>query len=123
MVYVDMTARFLTSLPGVAILCASIGLWALYAYVRLSLRLRPMRAEMQSLCHLLKSIDNEEGLAARFNEVDERACRSPVLGHQWGEFRETLVDPAINDSSVVLYNSQRAADFFSRDSLLPQVSG
>jgi hypothetical protein len=77
-----------------------------------------MRAEMQSLCHLLKSIDNEEDLAARFNEVDERASRSPVLGHQWGEFRETLIDPAINDSSEVLYNSQRAADFFSRDSLL-----
>lgn len=118
MIDFETAARFLTSLPGVVILCSAIGLWALYAYVKLSFRLRPMHAEMKRLCRLLNSIDNEEDLAARFTEVDERASRSRVLGHQWGEFRETLIDPAIGDSSQVLYNSQKAADFFSRDSLL-----
>ena len=118
MLDLETAARSLTSLQGVAILCSGIGLWALYAYVKLSLRLRPMRVEMKRLCRLLSSIDNDEDLVGRFAEVDELASASRVLGHQWSEFRETLIDPAIGDSSQVLYNSQRAGDFFSRDSLL-----
>ena len=114
----EIVARFMTSAWGVSILCGVIGLWAIVAYARFRSRLAPYHREMARMCNLLTSFKDEEDLAARFSDLDEHAGATGVLGHQWAEFKDTLLDPAIDDERQVLYSSQPAGTFFSRDSLL-----
>ena len=118
MATLEQIARTITSAPAVWIVCAAILIWAVVAYLRLRRRLVPFVKELERYCKLLKGIQGEMAFASRFEELDEKIRKSRLLGHQWSEFRETLIDPAPDDPAPRLYNSHSASAFFSRDNLL-----
>ena len=111
-------ATFVTSSTGVTVLCLSIVIWGVVAYLFYRTRMAPLYRQLRSACRLIDDIPGEEALAARLESVDERLRELPVMKHPWSEFRETLMFPEIEDEAQVLYNSSSAEEFFARDELL-----
>lgn len=111
-------ARAIISFPFVVTWCIAIPLCAWIMYWRLKRQLIPFVEELERFCKVLDDIKDEAEFAKRFEEIDEQARGSKLLGHQWSEFRETLIYPSSDEDTPVLYNSHSAAAFFSRENLL-----
>lgn len=120
MEHFDQVARWLTTAYGAFGVSSLIVLWAVVAFWRFRRRLKPFFGEMRQLCAALEATTGEQDFAARFAEIDELAKTTALLRHQWGEFKETLVYPSLASEEQVLYNSQSAGAFFSRDNLLTE---
>lgn len=95
-----------------------IALWGFGAWSRFRARMAPLNAELERLCALMREVKGAEAFAERFQALDKAFSESALLGHQWREFRETLIWPSSGSERQVVYNTQTAGAFFSRDELL-----
>ncbi len=72
---------------------------------------------MRSACLILRKYEGEDAFAARFHDFDEEVRKLEIIRHPWHEFFETLL-PAPEASPPVVFNTQSAAAFFTREAFL-----
>ena len=71
----------------------------------------PQVTHLKNLRRLVQRHEGEEGFAGAFESVSNRLGESPVIGHSWKEFHETLVMP---DGKVsVIQNTTRPHNFIN----------
>ena len=107
-----------TTFRFAAAIALLIALWAVWAWVKFRIRMAPLNAELEKLCALIRDVEGAEAFARRFGELNKAFSESALLGHQWREFRETLIWPPGSSERQVVYNTQTAGAFFSREELL-----
>ncbi len=120
-IYSGMSAMagFVTSPPGITLVCGAIVVWALLAYwIGFRRRIQPLVSQLKNACGALEQTDpNEAGFAAGFHDFDNMISGNPLLGDAWREFKETLLFPEPGEA-VVIRNVQTPAHYFRRDVLL-----
>ncbi len=110
-------AKALTSFYGVCVIIVAIISWAILAARRFSSRMTPIEVQLQIACKLLNNYSSEERFAAHFHDFDKDIRNIELIRHPWHEFYKALL-PAPDESPPVVFNTQGADAFFSREAFL-----
>ncbi len=113
---------------GVQVFSGLIVLGALIAYLLFRSKIRPLTRQLSLHLEDLRRTEGEEGFAEHLPELSERFERSSLIAHCWSEFKETLIEPDIEDLQdledkdkvPVVRCPFSSADFFDREALLAQ---
>ena len=113
----DFVANTITSNPGVLVICLSILLWALIAFVFFRFRISPVVKGVDQAINNVKPLKSEAEFAENFEKFEEQISKNRILSHTWSEFSETLIkDPTIEPLAV--RNTRSASEYFYRNSVI-----
>ena len=113
----DFIANAITGNYGVFVICLSIFLWALFAFIVFRLRIRPVVKGVEQAIGDIQPLKNEAEFAEHFEKFEEQLGENRILSHTWSEFSETLIkDPTIEPLAV--RNTRSASEYFHRNRVI-----
>lgn len=113
----DLIANTITGGFGVLIICASILLWALIAFLFFKFRISPIVKGVDLALKDIAPFKGEAEFAEHFEKFEEQLSKNNILSHTWSEFSETLIkDPTIEPLAV--RNTRSATEYFYRNSVI-----
>lgn len=113
----DHIAEFTTSQPGVVVICSSIVVWAIIAYISFRVRISSVIRELRTVTRNLSKIADTQAFVERFEEYSESVHRSSVLEHIWHEFDETLIKLPDSDPPMIK-NTRGAGEYFTQSAVV-----
>lgn len=112
------TFEWIVSSTGTTVSCSVIALFGLAVYFLYFLP-RSMKVSrlLREATAKVTAHSGEEAFAANFESLDEAFAEHPMLGHGWGEFKDSLIWPPQLDGANVIGNSHEAAAYFDAPGL------